>query len=244
MSLLHNSSDLASHNVKMSVKVSSSGHLPQGQKASDNDNSGPINLHQFKSRPEVWELTDNSKQIMTVAKGYAQERGVLILKNAFAPVASLEQLDFRLPYADKQSFSQSYQWTGNGSNGATATSIPFKSQSTKTYHLKAKIENKDFPISESEAFKIMQKYEHVGQRHKISGGDVLIGDVDPTDEDGDIRMSDSAGVLVSLGGEISSGGKKSQESNIAGGKINSEDKRSLVKSSAEAGEMFLGVTGE
>nr|GEV93899.1 hypothetical protein [Tanacetum cinerariifolium] len=50
---------------------------------------------------------------------------------------------------------------------------------------------------------------------RLSGGDVfdLIGDVDPTDEDGDIRMGDSTGVSASLGGEISSGGKKSRESN-------------------------------
>nr|GFA79986.1 hypothetical protein [Tanacetum cinerariifolium] len=48
-----------------------------------------------------------------------------------------------------------------------------------------------------------------------SGGDVfdLIGDVDPTDEDGDTGMDDSTGVSVSLGGEIFLGGKKSQESN-------------------------------
>ncbi|GKC61684.1 hypothetical protein Tco_1089282, partial [Tanacetum coccineum] len=44
----------------------------------------------------------------------------------------------------------------------------------------------------------------------------LIGDEDPTDEDGDIGMGDSTGVLVSLGGGISSGGKKSRESNIGG----------------------------
>ncbi|GJW66727.1 hypothetical protein Tco_0121151 [Tanacetum coccineum] len=36
----------------------------------------------------------------------------------------------------------------------------------------------------------------------------------PTDEDGDIGMGDLTGVSVSLGGGISSGGKKSQESNI------------------------------
>ncbi|GKC32442.1 hypothetical protein Tco_1039736 [Tanacetum coccineum] len=80
----------------------------------------------------------------------------------------------------------------------------------------------------------------------LSGGDVfdLIGDVDPTDEDGDIEMGDSTGVLASLGGEIFSGGKKCRESNIGGGEIDSEDKRSLVKSSEESGEMFPGVTGE
>ncbi|GKE94179.1 hypothetical protein Tco_1579034, partial [Tanacetum coccineum] len=37
------------------------------------------------------------------------------------------------------------------------------------------------------------------------------GDEDPTDKDGDTGMGDSTGVLVSLGGEISSGRKKSQE---------------------------------
>nr|GEZ03228.1 hypothetical protein [Tanacetum cinerariifolium] len=50
-----------------------------------------------------------------------------------------------------------------------------------------------------------------------SGGDVfdLIGDVDPTDEDKDIGMSDSTGVSASLDGEIFSGGKKCRESNIS-----------------------------
>ncbi|GJT53577.1 hypothetical protein Tco_0988631 [Tanacetum coccineum] len=49
-----------------------------------------------------------------------------------------------------------------------------------------------------------------------SGGGVvdLTGDEDPTDEDGDTRMGDSIRVSVSLGGEISSGGKKSRELNI------------------------------
>nr|GFA71675.1 hypothetical protein [Tanacetum cinerariifolium] len=61
-----------------------------------------------------------------------------------------------------------------------------------------------------------------------SAGDVfnLIDDVDPTDENGDIGMGDSTGVLAFLDGEIFSGGKKCQESNIGdsdstgdGGKI-------------------------
>ncbi|GJU19101.1 reverse transcriptase domain-containing protein [Tanacetum coccineum] len=43
----------------------------------------------------------------------------------------------------------------------------------------------------------------------------LTGDEDPTDEDGDNRMSDSTGVSMSLGGEIYSGGNKSRESNIS-----------------------------
>nr|GEW53280.1 hypothetical protein [Tanacetum cinerariifolium] len=48
----------------------------------------------------------------------------------------------------------------------------------------------------------------------VCGGVVdLTGDEDPTDEDGDIGTSDSMGVLAPLGGEISLGGRKSQESN-------------------------------
>ncbi|GJV26866.1 hypothetical protein Tco_1383314 [Tanacetum coccineum] len=93
----------------------------------------------------------------------------------------------------------------------------------------------------------------------------LTGDEDPTDEDGDIRMGDSIGVSASLGGEIFSGGKKCQESNIGdsdntgdGGKIvggvigayggigerASEAKRSLVKSSEKLGEVFPGEAGK
>ncbi|GKG08585.1 hypothetical protein Tco_0334417, partial [Tanacetum coccineum] len=44
-----------------------------------------------------------------------------------------------------------------------------------------------------------------------SGFGLLPNGRDPTDEDGDTGMGDSTGVLVSLVGEISSGGKKSQE---------------------------------
>ncbi|GKF25792.1 hypothetical protein Tco_0081686, partial [Tanacetum coccineum] len=64
-------------------------------------------------------------------------------------------------------------------------------------------------------------------RMAYGGGIVdLTGDEYPTDEDGDIGMGDSTGVSASLGGEISSRGKKCQESNIGdsdntgdGGKI-------------------------
>ncbi|GJZ84980.1 hypothetical protein Tco_0650319 [Tanacetum coccineum] len=93
----------------------------------------------------------------------------------------------------------------------------------------------------------------------------LIGDVDPTDEDGYIGMGNSIGVSTSLGGEIFSGGNKSRESNIGdsdntgdGGKIvggairacggigerASEAKRSLVKSSEKLGEVFPGEAGK
>nr|GEZ03226.1 hypothetical protein [Tanacetum cinerariifolium] len=48
----------------------------------------------------------------------------------------------------------------------------------------------------------------------LSGGGVidLTDDEDPTKEDRDAEMDDSTGVLASLGGEISSGGRKSWES--------------------------------
>nr|GEW03494.1 hypothetical protein [Tanacetum cinerariifolium] len=50
------------------------------------------------------------------------------------------------------------------------------------------------------------------------GGDVvdLTGDEDPTDEDRDTGVGVLTGVSMSLGGEIFSGEKKSQESNIGG----------------------------
>ncbi|GJS36415.1 hypothetical protein Tco_0534797 [Tanacetum coccineum] len=70
----------------------------------------------------------------------------------------------------------------------------------------------------------------------MSGGGVvdLTGDDDPTDEDGDVGMGDLTGVLVSLGDEISSGGKKSQESNI-GDSDNTGD-------GGKTAEDMLGVT--
>ncbi|GKF46450.1 hypothetical protein Tco_0136252 [Tanacetum coccineum] len=58
--------------------------------------------------------------------------------------------------------------------------------------------------------------------------------------DGDIGIGDSTGILAPSGDEISSRGKKSQESNISGGGKNSMSKRYLVKSSDELGEMFPG----
>ncbi|GJS60453.1 hypothetical protein Tco_0655237 [Tanacetum coccineum] len=83
----------------------------------------------------------------------------------------------------------------------------------------------------------------------------LTGDEDPTDEDGGIGMGDSTGVSVSLGGEISSGGKKYQKSNIGDsdntgdggttvGEKTSEAKSYLVKSYEESGEVFHGEAGK
>nr|GEZ21618.1 hypothetical protein [Tanacetum cinerariifolium] len=78
----------------------------------------------------------------------------------------------------------------------------------------------------------------------------LTGDEDPIDEDRDTEVGDLE-VLVSLG-EISSGGKKFQESNIGdtedGGKAVGEKtsvaKRYLLKSSEELGELFPDVAGK
>nr|GEV38794.1 hypothetical protein [Tanacetum cinerariifolium] len=64
--------------------------------------------------------------------------------------------------------------------------------------------------------------------------------IDPTDEDGDIRIGDQTGVSVPSGGEISSRGKKSRESNIGGVDKTSMSKRYLVKSFEESGEMLVG----
>ncbi|GJS11769.1 hypothetical protein Tco_0368565 [Tanacetum coccineum] len=83
-----------------------------------------------------------------------------------------------------------------------------------------------------------------GTHMSDSGVADLTGDEDPTDEDGDIGIGDLIGVLAPSGDEISSGGKKSRESNISGGGKNSMSKRYLVKSSKELGEMFPGEAGK
>ncbi|GJT50452.1 hypothetical protein Tco_0976609 [Tanacetum coccineum] len=63
-----------------------------------------------------------------------------------------------------------------------------------------------------EAFKqASDSLDSSGTSSLPSGRVDLTGDEDPTDEYGDIRVGDSTGVLVSFGGGISLGGKKSQE---------------------------------
>ncbi|GJW27500.1 hypothetical protein Tco_0044375 [Tanacetum coccineum] len=93
------------------------------------------------------------------------------------------------------------------------------------------------------SFSFRRGYSNHRSFRTKSGGDVfdLIGDEDLTNEDGDTGMGDSTGVLVSLGGEISSGRNLENQTSV---EIDSEDKRSLVKSSEESGEMFSGVTRE
>ncbi|GJU77359.1 hypothetical protein Tco_1274429 [Tanacetum coccineum] len=127
----------------------------------------------------------------------------------------------------------------------------------------------------TESFRIQDRYGNNGMNRLIKefGGEVvdLTSDEDPTDEDVDIGLGDSTGVLAPSGDEISLGGKKLQESDIGGGTIagkaiitwdggmtsyaciygssckggnNSMSNRYLVKSSKELGEMFPGEAGK
>ncbi|GJT37007.1 hypothetical protein Tco_0936872 [Tanacetum coccineum] len=81
----------------------------------------------------------------------------------------------------------------------------------------------------------LSNYANIDLSKGESGGDIvdLTGDEDPTDEDGDIGMGDSTGVLMSLGGEISSGGNKSRESYI-GDSDNTGDGDTTVGGAIEA----------
>ncbi|GJV26947.1 retrovirus-related pol polyprotein from transposon TNT 1-94 [Tanacetum coccineum] len=114
-----------------SIANDTSGLVPQRQKASDYDNSRPIEamqeeLHQF-DRLQVWELVDkpfgknviklkwlwkNKKdedqtvirnKARLVAKGYAQEEGI-DFEESFAPVARLEAVRIFVAYAAHKSF--------------------------------------------------------------------------------------------------------------------------------------------
>ncbi|GJS09713.1 retrovirus-related pol polyprotein from transposon TNT 1-94 [Tanacetum coccineum] len=97
----HNSSDLAPQRQEMSVENVSLGLVPQGQKASNYDNSD--SCPKTKYVPLQHKRTDsshqdcNSQQSTLVAKGYARIR-LLILKNHLLQVARLEYSSgFSLP---------------------------------------------------------------------------------------------------------------------------------------------------
>ncbi|GJR57653.1 retrovirus-related pol polyprotein from transposon TNT 1-94 [Tanacetum coccineum] len=127
----HNSSDLAPQRQEMSVENVSSGLVPQGQKASDYDNSDPVPPRQ--NVVPTAEKTDSSQQGLEFlfsplleeyynpthgqgnfaesssrnidnirAKGYAQEEGV-DFEESFAPVARLEAEGFVDPDILKKS---------------------------------------------------------------------------------------------------------------------------------------------
>nr|GEU90536.1 hypothetical protein [Tanacetum cinerariifolium] len=71
------------------------------------------------------------------------------------------------------------------------------------------------PIGRGMIHNDLSNSEKIDSSKDYSGGGIidLTGDEDPTDEYGDTEMDDSTGVLASLGGDISLGGRKSQESN-------------------------------
>nr|GFC05030.1 reverse transcriptase domain-containing protein [Tanacetum cinerariifolium] len=67
----------------------------------------------------------------------------------------------------------------------------------------------------------------------------LTGDEDPTNEDGDTGMGDLTRFLVSLGGDIFSGEKKSQESNIGGSDNTGDRGPNMVPNSKKLMEVFI-----
>nr|GEX00619.1 retrovirus-related Pol polyprotein from transposon TNT 1-94 [Tanacetum cinerariifolium] len=160
-----------------------------------------------------------------VARGYRQEEGI-DFEESFAPVARLEAIRIFLAYAAHKNMVV-YQ------------------MDVKTAFLNVNFREEVY-VSQPDGFVDQDNPNHMCKLEKalyglkqaprawndndllLSGGDVfdLIGDVDPTDEDGDIRMGDSTGVSASLDGEIFLRGKKFRESNIGdsdnirdGGKI-------------------------
>ncbi|GJV24247.1 retrovirus-related pol polyprotein from transposon TNT 1-94 [Tanacetum coccineum] len=112
----HNSSDLAPQRQEMSVENVSSGLVPQGQKASDYDNSDPVPPRQ--NVVPTAKKTDSSQQGLEFLfsplledyynpthkpKGYAQEEGV-DFEESFAPVARLEAVRIFVAHAAHKSF--------------------------------------------------------------------------------------------------------------------------------------------
>ncbi|GJR90512.1 hypothetical protein Tco_0214523 [Tanacetum coccineum] len=75
----------------------------------------------------------------------------------------------------------------------------------------------------TESFRIQDRYGNNGMSNPIGGLDIkvvdLTGDEDHTDEDADIGLGDSTGVLAPSSDEISLGRKKLWESDIGGGTI-------------------------
>nr|GEV06381.1 hypothetical protein [Tanacetum cinerariifolium] len=100
---------------------------------------------------------------------------------------------------------------------------------------------------------IISRDEHLihSVPRELSGGGVidLTNDEDPTDEDGDTGMDDSTVVSTSLGGEISSGGRKSWKSNHdnTGGITVGEAIKACsrgIEFFKKSEEMFPGVAGK
>ncbi|GJT58372.1 hypothetical protein Tco_0993426 [Tanacetum coccineum] len=110
----HNSSDLAPQRQEMSIENVSSGLIPQGQKASDYDNSGPVPPRQ--NVVPTAEKTDSSdhgleflfspliEEYYTLIHGQAEENN-----NDQAPNASFQEAEFINPFL-------SHPQTGPGHN--------------------------------------------------------------------------------------------------------------------------------
>ncbi|GJW42777.1 hypothetical protein Tco_0071576 [Tanacetum coccineum] len=102
----HNSSDLAPQRQEMSVENVSSGIVPQGQKASDYDNSDPVPLRQ--NVVPTAEKTDSSQQGLEFlfsplleeyynpAHGHAEDNN-----NDQAPNASFQEAEFINPFCTR-----------------------------------------------------------------------------------------------------------------------------------------------
>ncbi|GJW02245.1 hypothetical protein Tco_1561101 [Tanacetum coccineum] len=102
----HNSSDLAPQRQEMSVENVSSGLVPQGQKASDYDNSDPVPLRQ--NVVPTAEKTDSSQQGLEFlfsplleeyynpAHGHAEDNN-----NDQAPNASFQEAEFINPFCTR-----------------------------------------------------------------------------------------------------------------------------------------------
>ncbi|GJW18773.1 retrovirus-related pol polyprotein from transposon TNT 1-94 [Tanacetum coccineum] len=91
----HNSSDLAPQRQEMSVENVTSGLVPQGQKASDYYNFGPVSPRQ--NVVPTAEKTDSSHQ------GYAQEE-VVDFEESFKQIARIEAVRIFVAHAAYKSF--------------------------------------------------------------------------------------------------------------------------------------------
>ncbi|GJR78384.1 retrovirus-related pol polyprotein from transposon TNT 1-94 [Tanacetum coccineum] len=119
----HSSSDLAPQRQEMSVKNVSSGLVPQGQKASDYDNFGPVPPRQNvvpsaektdssqQEHKRQWLNLHGSKPMLDelhqfetdLTSGLSQEEGI-DFEESFAPVARLEAVRIFVAHAAHKSF--------------------------------------------------------------------------------------------------------------------------------------------
>ncbi|GJS27229.1 hypothetical protein Tco_0487849 [Tanacetum coccineum] len=164
----HNSSDLAPQRQEMSVENVSSGLVPQGQKASDYDNSDPVAQRQNLLRLEAVRIllptTDTSlfhlsdgrgkrhflygllkEEVYVAARRDSDQKSTKALLEGYSSLV----INFKLDCQKKQEALQCLQQRQN-----------------KAQDLKTKTSaNSDLKLSRT-----MQKYEHVGSKNKIARG--------------------------------------------------------------------------